>query len=56
MYNNIINTLFVFTAAFQHLRDSVDDFNNHIKVKETDIIFLKSLMDNPTVESLIKVS
>lgn len=44
------------TAAFQHVRDNMDEINYHVKAKETDIIFLKTLMDNPTVESLIKVS
>jgi len=34
----------------------MDEINYHVKAKETDIIFLKTLMDNPTVESLIKVS
>lgn len=43
-------------AAFQHIRDNMDEINNHVKAKETDIIFLKNLMDNPIVESLIKVS
>jgi len=43
-------------AAFQHVRDNMDEINYHVKAKETDIIFLKTLMDNPTVESLIKVS
>jgi hypothetical protein len=47
--------LFV-TAAFQHVRDNMDEINNQVKAKETDIIFLKTLMDNPTVEKIIKVS
>lgn len=51
----IIFILFVI-AAFQHVRDNMDEINNHVKAKETDIIFLKNLMDNPTVKSLIKVS
>lgn len=34
----------------------MDEINNQVKAKETDIIFLKTLMDNPTVESIIKVS
>ncbi|XP_022160059.1 MAGUK p55 subfamily member 6 isoform X2 [Myzus persicae] len=42
-------------AAFQHVRDNMDEINYHVKAKETDIIFLKTLMNNPTVESLIKV-
>ncbi|XP_050427061.1 protein PALS2 [Adelges cooleyi] len=42
-------------AAFQHVRDNIDEINHHVKAKETDIIFLKTLMDNPTVESIIKV-
>lgn len=46
----------IVTAAFQHVRDNMDEINYHVKAKETDIIFLKTLMDNPTVESLIKVS
>jgi len=46
----------IVTAAFQHVRDNMDEINYHVKAKETDIIFLKTLMDNPSVESLIKVS
>lgn len=34
----------------------MDEINNHVMAKETDIIFLKTLMDNPAVESIIKVS
>lgn len=48
--------ILIVTAAFQHVRDNMDEINYHVKAKETDIIFLKTLMDNPTVESLIKVS
>lgn len=48
--------IWIVTAAFQHVRDNMDEINYHVKAKETDIIFLKTLMDNPTVESLIKVS
>lgn len=52
----MISNYFVFAAAFQHVRDNMDEINYHVKAKETDIIFLKTLMDNSTMESLIKVS
>ena len=45
----------VVSAAFQHVRDNIDDLNG-IGANETDLLFLKSLLDSPTMRSLVKVS
>lgn len=41
--------------AFQHVRDNVDDLNGKTGANETDLVFLKGLMDSPAVTQLIKV-
>ncbi|XP_054715686.1 LOW QUALITY PROTEIN: protein PALS2-like [Uloborus diversus] len=44
-----------FSAAFQHVRDNIEDLNDRVGARETDISFLKGLMESPVVCSLIKV-
>lgn len=43
------------TAAFQHVRENLEELND-VGANETDLLFLKSLLDSPTMRSLIKVS
>ncbi|XP_022244369.1 MAGUK p55 subfamily member 6-like isoform X2 [Limulus polyphemus] len=42
-------------AAFQHIRDNIEDLNGRVGACDTDLIFLKGLMDSPVMSSLIKV-
>jgi len=43
---------FVFSAAFETVRNHIASLNQ----QNTDLIFLKSLMDSPVVDHLVKVS
>ncbi|XP_067006977.1 protein PALS2 isoform X2 [Anabrus simplex] len=42
-------------AAFQHIRDNIEDLNGRVGANDTDLIFLKGLMDSPIMRSLVKV-
>ncbi|XP_025829868.1 MAGUK p55 subfamily member 2-like isoform X2 [Agrilus planipennis] len=42
-------------AAFQHVRDNIEKFDTKEGVKETDLIFLKEIMDNCVLKNLVKV-
>ncbi|CAG9768567.1 unnamed protein product [Ceutorhynchus assimilis] len=42
-------------AAFQHVRDNIDNIERKNGINETDLIFLKGLMDSPVLKSLVKV-
>ncbi|XP_054708335.1 protein PALS2-like isoform X2 [Uloborus diversus] len=42
-------------TAFQHVRDNIEDLNGRVGARNTDIIFLKGLMESPVVCSLVKV-
>ncbi|XP_042907805.1 protein PALS2 isoform X2 [Parasteatoda tepidariorum] len=42
-------------AAFQHVRENIEDLNGRVGARDTDIIFLKGLMESPVVSSLVKV-
>lgn len=48
--------LFFITAAFEHVRDNIDELDGKCGIDETDLIFLKGLMDSPVMKSLVKVS
>ncbi|GFW00033.1 MAGUK p55 subfamily member 6 [Trichonephila clavipes] len=43
-------------TAFQHVRENIEDLNGRVGARDTDIIFLKGLMESPVVSSLVKVS
>lgn len=55
LYDMIINTDFDVSAAFEHVKESLEDLNGRDGVSDTDIIFLKNLMDNRIVQELVKV-
>ncbi|KFM80756.1 MAGUK p55 subfamily member 6, partial [Stegodyphus mimosarum] len=42
-------------TAFQHVRENIEDLNGKVGARDTDIIFLKGLMESPVVSSLVKV-
>ncbi|XP_049802744.1 protein PALS2 isoform X2 [Schistocerca nitens] len=42
-------------AAFQHVRDNIEELNGRVGANDTDLIFLKGLMDSPVMRSLVKV-
>jgi len=46
-------SIFLIAAAFQHVRDNLDELEG---ANETDLVFLKGLLDNPAVKQLIQVS
>ncbi|XP_064466218.1 protein PALS2-like isoform X1 [Ornithodoros turicata] len=41
-------------AAFQHVRENIDDLNGKVEARDTDIIFLKGLMESPVVHSIVQ--
>lgn len=41
-------------AAFMHVRDNIDELGK--VADETNLLFLKGLLDDPVVESLVRVS
>jgi hypothetical protein len=43
----------VLAAAFHHVRENLDDLDG--TANETDLVFLKGLLDNPAVKQMIKV-
>ena len=46
--------IFLFTAAFQHVRNNLSELEE--TANDTDLAFLKGLLDNPAVSEAIKVS
>ncbi|XP_063234636.1 protein PALS2 isoform X2 [Bacillus rossius redtenbacheri] len=42
-------------AAFQHVRENIEALNGRAGAHDTDLIFLKGLMDSPIMRSLVKV-
>lgn len=44
----------IVTAAFRHVRDNIEEID--VDAHDTDLIFLKGLLDSPVVKSLVKVS
>lgn len=53
LHYSYVNT--IVTAAFQHVRDNIDELDGKNGINEMDLIFLKSLMDTPVMQSLVKV-
>lgn len=45
---------YLFTAAFQHVRNNLSELEE--TANDTDLAFLKGLLDNPAVSEAIKVS
>ncbi|XP_018569320.1 uncharacterized protein LOC108909461 [Anoplophora glabripennis] len=43
-------------AAFQHVRENIDDLDGKNGINETDLIFLKGLMDSPVLTNLVKTA
>lgn len=41
-------------AAFMHVRDNIEELGK--VADETNLLFLKGLLDDPVVESLVRVS
>jgi hypothetical protein len=54
--NNCKAPVCLVTAAFQHVRENIEDLNGRVGANDTDLIFLKGLMDSPIMRSLVKVS
>lgn len=48
-----VSPLFFVADAFQHVKENLSDLEN--AANETDLVFLKGLLDNPAVKQLIKV-
>ena len=47
--------LSLFPAAFQHVRENVSELDSRAGANETDLVFLKGLLDSPAVKQLIHV-
>lgn len=41
--------------AYQHVKDNLIELNGKAGVDETDLVFLRGLLDSPAVTQLIKV-
>lgn len=46
----------MFSAAFNHVKENITELNGRAGANETDLIFLKGLMDSSVLKSLVKVS
>ncbi|KAH7977500.1 hypothetical protein HPB49_001995 [Dermacentor silvarum] len=42
-------------AAFQHVRENIEDLNGRVGARDTDLIFLKGLMESPVMNCLVQV-
>uniref|UniRef100_A0A131Z4I8 Calcium/calmodulin dependent serine protein kinase/membrane associated guanylate kinase n=1 Tax=Rhipicephalus appendiculatus TaxID=34631 RepID=A0A131Z4I8_RHIAP len=42
-------------AAFQHVRENIEDLNGRVGARDTDLIFLKGLMESPVMTCLVQV-
>ncbi|XP_039441184.1 protein PALS2 isoform X1 [Culex pipiens pallens] len=42
-------------AAFQHVRENLDDLNGKSEANETDLVFLQGILENPAVTQVIKI-
>ena len=47
--------LFLFSAAFQHVCENVSELDRRAGANETDLVFLKGLLDSPAVKQLMQV-
>lgn len=45
----------LFSAAFQHVRENVSELDSRAGANETDLVFLKGLLDSPAVKQLMQV-
>lgn len=45
-----------FTDAYHHPQDNFSDLNEKTEANETDLLFLRGLLDSPAVTQRIKVS
>ncbi|KAF5308813.1 hypothetical protein FQR65_LT06046 [Abscondita terminalis] len=50
-----IHCYFLVSAALENLRDNIDELDGKCGIDETDLIFLKGLMDSPVMQRLVKV-
>lgn len=46
---------YTISAAFQHIKDNLTELNGRAGANETDLVFLKGILDSPAVTQLIKV-
>lgn len=55
--NKYIICLFVyqFADAYQHVKENLSELNGKAGANETDLVFLRGLLDSPAVTQLIKV-
>ncbi|XP_065080151.1 protein PALS2 isoform X2 [Ochlerotatus camptorhynchus] len=42
-------------AAFQHVRENLEDLNEKSEANETDLVFLQGILQNPAVTQMIKI-
>uniref|UniRef100_A0A8D8BZC5 MAGUK p55 subfamily member 6 n=1 Tax=Culex pipiens TaxID=7175 RepID=A0A8D8BZC5_CULPI len=42
-------------AAFQHVRENLEDLNGKSEANETDLVFLQGILENPAVTQVIKI-
>lgn len=42
-------------TAFQHVRENIEDLNGRVGARDTDLIFLKGLMESPVMSCLVQV-
>ncbi|KAL1434238.1 hypothetical protein MTO96_011877 [Rhipicephalus appendiculatus] len=42
-------------TAFQHVRENIEDLNGRVGARDTDLIFLKGLMESPVMTCLVQV-
>lgn len=48
------NRFLIVPAAFMHVRENIEELGK-VAVDDTDLLFLKGLLDSPVVNSLVKV-
>lgn len=51
----LLNKISSFSDAFQYVKDNLAELENS-GAQDTDLVFLKGLLDNPAVSEAIKVS
>lgn len=53
---NIAESKNVDNDAFQHVKNNLDDLEDRAGANETDLVFLRGLLDSPAVTQLIKIT
>lgn len=48
--------IYLFSDAYQHVKNNFEDLEDRAGANETDLVFLRGLLDSPAVTQLIKVS